>query len=326
MAKRICWKSGMRLTDTLLAESDKCTSELVAKAFLLATAGRFGLFPSARPFRISIDIDKNNIDILALECLALTAGGHLIDVHYDTRFSNTFATQVEIPDNGDEESAFLLTINASDDKWQDTNDGYCEPAYTFALINEHSPLPANALPLARFVYEYGWSADEVGFVPPCLYISSHPKYQELADRFLKILHEMDTNLTEHIHTDGRNIIRILLPVIRQLAIDADKERDLMTPMTLLASVQKCVSTFLCGCMLDDFVQLSDPEIFSNYAASPYDYRNVHLKIQEGLELCLSINEKTKSFKETDIPAPAPPKPAPHPDNNRRKAKWMGKEI
>ena len=58
MTKRICWKKGMRLTDEILRASDNSTMELVSNALALAAAGRFGLFPSAIPFELSLSINK----------------------------------------------------------------------------------------------------------------------------------------------------------------------------------------------------------------------------------------------------------------------------
>ena len=63
MAKRIMWKKGMRLTDEILALSDRCTEELVSKGFLLGACGRMGLMPSTRNFNISLDIDGDVIDV-----------------------------------------------------------------------------------------------------------------------------------------------------------------------------------------------------------------------------------------------------------------------
>lgn len=298
MLKRICWKKGMRLTDEILTAADNSTSELVSSALVLAAAGRFGLFPSSHPFEISININKSMIDVKSLNCLSITKGGNLIDAKYDTMYSNTFDTRVAIP-NADEDEVFLLTINAQKDEWRDTNDGYCEPVYSFGLISENSPLADSAMPIARIVNEYGWRMDEVDFVPPCLYVSSHRKFGELCKQFLEVLHLIDTNAEKQIHSDGRNAIRIFWPVVQQLLITMEKEQDLMTPMMLFANVQKCVSSFLCACTLDGYLSLSELEQLQNYVRSPYNYKDVYKKIKEGLELCISISGKIEKFQEVN---------------------------
>ena len=220
----------------------------------------------------------------------MTKGGFLIDAHYDTKFTNSFDTRIQIPEtNGEKE--LILTIDAYTDKWKDTNDGYEEPEYSFSLIVPNSPIPANSLPIARIVDEYGWRMDDVDFVPPCLYISSHQKYNELKKQFEEVLTAIDTKARNLLHSNGKEAIRIFWPVVQQLMITINKECDLMTPMELLANVQKCVSAFTCACDLDDYINLADADKFKNYVYSPYNYKDAYLRIREGLELCFSINEK-----------------------------------
>ena len=296
MTKRICWKKGMRLTDDILRASDNSTMELVSNALVLAAAGRFGLYPSESPFELSLNINKGLVDVEMLNCLAVTKGGCLIDVHYDTKFTNTFDTRIQIPErNGNKE--FILTINTQLGKWQDTNDGYEEPVYSFSLIDPNSPLPDNSLPIAHIVDEYGWRIDDVDFVPPCLYITSHQKYIELKNQFEEVLKAIDTKTRNLLRSNAKETIRIFWPVVQQLLITINKECDLMTPMELLANVQKCVSAFTCACELDDYINLADADEFRNYVYSPYNYKDVYKIIREGLKLCFSINEKVEKLNE-----------------------------
>lgn len=97
MAKRILWKKGMRLTDEVLTLSDKCTEELVSNSFALGACGRMGLIPSCRKFSISLDVNNDVIDVVSVDCLGLSRDGSLIDVQYDTNYTNTFDTRVAIP-------------------------------------------------------------------------------------------------------------------------------------------------------------------------------------------------------------------------------------
>jgi len=85
MAKRVSWKKGMRLTEELLRASDSCHYEWLTSTMALASAGRFGLFSQLRQFEVSLNVTNGIVDVEALNCLALTKGGHLIDIHYDTR-------------------------------------------------------------------------------------------------------------------------------------------------------------------------------------------------------------------------------------------------
>lgn len=297
MAKRVCWKKGMRLTDDVLRASDSKMIELVGNAFALASAGRFGLFPSSTPFELSLNITKGFVDVELLDCVAVTRGGDFIDVHYDTKYTNTFDTRIPIPEtNGEKE--LILTIDSHAERWRDTNDGYEEPVYSFSLIAVNSPVPTNSLPIAHIVDEYGWRMDDIDFVPPCLYVTSHPKFLELLKKFAEVLADMDNKAKNVLHSSAKEAIRIFWPVVQQLMITVDKEYDLITPMGLLANVQKCVATFTCACELDDYLNLADADKFRNYIYAPYNYKESYQRIKEGLELCFSITEKIEKLGNT----------------------------
>lgn len=292
MTKRICWKKGMRLTDEILRASDDSMTELVGNSFALAAAGRFGLLPLV-PFELSVNISKGLVDVESLSCTAITKGGHFIDARYDTKFTNSFDTRVTISeDQGEKE--YVLIINHTGE-WKDSNDGYEEPVYSFSLIAPNSSVPDNALPIARIVNEYGWRLDDMDFVPPCLFVSSHPRYEELLKKFAEVLSEIDNKIKKLLHSGGKNAFRILWPVVQQLMITINKEQDLMTPMGLLANVQKFVSAFTCACELDDYLNLANADVFSQYVYAPYNYKDSYQRISEGLDLCFSICEKIEKI-------------------------------
>lgn len=294
MIKRICWKKGMRLTDEVLRASDDSTIELVGNSLALAAAGRFGLLPSTH-FDLSVNISKGLVDVESLNCTAVTKSGNVIDAHYDTKFTNSFDTRIQIPE-GNGEKEYVLTINYTG-QWKDSNDGYEEPIYTFSLMASNSSIPSNSLPIARIVDEYGWRMDEIDFVPPCLFVSSHQKYNELLKQFSDVLTEIDNKAKNLLHSNGKDIIRVFWPIVQQLMITVNKEQDLMTPMGLLANVQKCVSAFTCACELDDYIDLADADRFRNYIYAPYNYKDSYQRIKEGLDLCFSINEKVSKLNE-----------------------------
>lgn len=286
----------MKLTDDILRASDNSTAELVGNAFVLAAAGRFGLFPASKPFEISLNISKGLVDVELLRCLAVTKGGNLIDVNYDTKYSNTFDTRIQIPET-DGENELILTIDSHPEQWKDTNDGYEEPEYSFSLILPNSPVPANSLPIARIVDEYGWRMDETDFVPPCLFVYSHPKYIELLHQYANFLSEINIKVRGLVRSNGKEAIRIFWPTVQQLMITVDKEGEVMTPMGLLANVQKCVSAFTCACELDEYLELSDAERFNAYIHAPYNIKESYQRIKEGIDLCFSINEKLEKISE-----------------------------
>lgn len=308
MAKRIFWKKGMRLTDEVLTQSDNCTAALIGKALAMKAGGNFGLFSGDHPFSVALDINKNIVEVVALDCLGITRDGTLIDMHYDTAYTNSFVTRATIP-AVNEDSALLLCVSPTGEL-RDTNDGMCEPAYSFAVIEENSHVPANALPVARLVYdEYCWRMDEIDFVPPCLYVSSHAKYGELYTRFQQLLTQLDLNLPVKLITPTKDSLKIFWPIIQQQLITIDKERDTMTPMMLLASVQKCASAFWLACKLDENIELKESEEFRNFVNTPYSVKDVFLNIRKGLELCATIVEKVDMFDSNVSEAPANPHPS-----------------
>ena len=284
----------MRLTDEVLRASDDSTIELVGKSLALAAAGRFGLLPSTS-FDLSVNISKGLVDVESLNCTAVTKSGNVIDAHYDTKFTNSFDTRIQIPE-GSGEKEYILTIDYTG-QWKDSNDGYEEPIYTFSLMASNSSIPSNSLPIARIVDEYGWRLDEIDFVPPCLFVSSHQKYNELLKKFSDVLTEIDNKAKNLLHSNGKDVIRAFWPVVQQLMITVSKEQDLMTPMGLLANVQKCVSAFTCACELDDYIDLADADRFRNYIYAPYNYKDSYQRIKEGLDLCFSINEKVSKLND-----------------------------
>lgn len=284
----------MRLTDEVLRASDDSTIEFVGNSLALAAAGRFGLLPSTH-FELSVNISKGLVDVESLNCTAVTKSGNVIDAHYDTKFTNSFDTRIQIPE-GNGEKEYVLTINYTG-QWQDSNDGYEEPIYTFSLMPSNSAIPSNSLPIARIVDEYGWRFDDIDFVPPCLFVSSHQKYSELLKKFSEVLSEIDNKAKNILHSNGREIVRIFWPIVQQLMITINKEQDLMTPMGLLANVQKCVSAFTCACELDDYINLADADIFRSYIYAPYNYKDAYQRIREGLDLCFSIREKVEKIGE-----------------------------
>lgn len=303
MSKRISWKKGMRLTDEVLSMSDKCTSDLVGKALVLSAGGNFGLFPNSRPFSLSLDINKNVVDVVSMTCLGLTRDGTLIDVDYDTTYTNSFDTRTSIPSYS-EDAVYILCISSTGE-WRDTNDGLCEPMYSFDVFEENSSIPANALPIARIVYdEYCWRMDEINFVPPCLFVSSHERYEEQYSIFKHLLSHLDTILPHKFITEQKDALKIYWPIVQQLAITIDKEKDFMTPMMLLGHIQKCVSGFVLACSLDEYITIGEPEVYQNYVQTPYTFKNVYQTIKDGLDLCATIRIKIDGF-EAEEPAPKP---------------------
>ena len=293
MEKRICWKKGMRLTDDIMRASEEATAARIGNALTLASAGRFGLLPSPRQFQLSLNLNADFVEVQSLDCVAVTRGGYLIDVQFDTKYTNHLEKRVNLPDEAGTSELFL-TISVDPKQWKETLNGFEEPVYTFAVVGVNSPIPNNALPIAHLVYSEqarGWRIDEEEFVPPCLFVASHWSYMELLNQFVQKLTEVEAKVYSQLQPGSHEAFRIFWPVVQQILIDTDKGRDLMTPMAFLGNIQKYIAMFTAACHLDQYLNLSDAEMFRNYALTPYNYMQVYPMIKEGLRQCFLINEK-----------------------------------
>lgn len=309
MPKRIFWKKGMRLTDEVLTMSDNCTAETLRKVLQLASGGSYGLFCGNKPFSVSIDINNDVIDVLSITCLAITRDGTLIDVDYNTNYTNSFDTRTIIH-NANSTTPLLLCISPTGE-WRESNNGLCEPAYSFFTIDENTPVPANSLPIAHIVYdEFCWRVDDIDFVPPCVCIAASEKYVDLYAKFHDIINRLDLMLPQKFLTAQKDALKIYWPIVQQMAIAVDKERDNASPMTLLSNVQRCISGFLLACALDDYINLGEPAAFQNYIRRPYNAKSVYKDIKEGLELCSSICFKVEGFAAQAPAADTTPLEAP----------------
>ena len=312
MQKRICWKKGMRLSDDLLRASDEATTSQIVNAMTLAAAGRFGLLPCSRPFQISLNMGNGYVEVTSLSCLAITKGGDLIDIQFDPKYSNSTNCRIIIP-KGNNDTELYLAVNVYPDQWKETFDGYEELVYDFTLLGAHSPVAEHSLPIAHLVDQGygGWHLDEIDFVPPCLYVSSHQSYKNLLSQFLHTLAEMESKLRGLINSEGREAVKVFWPIVQQIMTDVDCKRDLLTPMELLAYVKKNVIAFTTACDLDDYLNLADADAFRNYALNSYSHKELYQKTKEGLEICLSINEKISKIQIREEPE-APPMKLPAP--------------
>ncbi|MBQ0049194.1 MAG: type VI secretion system baseplate subunit TssK [Bacteroidales bacterium] len=319
--KRISWKKGMRLTEDIFRLSDTCAIEQINTAMALAACGRFGLFPQ-RTFDIALQLNATGIDVVSLDCCAVTRDGSLIDVCYDSNYSNTFSTRADIPQTSSM-GRLLVTIAQTEDAWCDTNDGFAQPVYAYNIIDENTPLPINAMPVARLVNNGGaWTTDEE-FVPPCLFVSSHQRFIELAMKAKNLLAELNSLAQQKAKSAGRQVLRTFWPVLQQSLIDIDKQLVTLTPMQLLGTIQKTVGAFAMGFDFDDEFELGNAATYREFTTTPYNYKEALPLIRKGVGLLGEMQEKIAQFGEA-APKPAPvetPKPEP-PKRNR----WSGMSI
>lgn len=334
MPLKVTWKKGMRLTTDVFDALDTCRDESIRLSNIIATGRRFGLIPVSKPFELSVNVSNNILEIVSLSCHGVTKSGRIVDIDFDSAYTNTFDTRLSMP-SSDSGEAFLLVIRFYDREWREVNEMYSEPRYTFELIGENSPVDDDSLPIGLLVNQYGWRLDETDFVPPCLYADSHPKFEELASRARTLLKSIsDICLGAH-NCVARHLLGAVWPAVAESYIYIDKKQESLSPADLFASVQKVIAAFVIGCTIDEYITLEQAEPFVAYQQRPYSIRNLYRDIQKGLELCSEISIKMEAVcsmtevREMPIHAvekPKPgPRPVPDPDPMGRR-RWEGIEI
>lgn len=291
---RIQWTRGMRLTDEIMRLSDSCHDKTLAQAFMLASAGRFGLMPAKEPFRCHLNISQSTIDVDELQCLAVTRGGNIIDINYAPSYNCLYETKVQIPD-GEWPDGLILTVNATDDQWILTanNDKLEQPHYSFTLIGANADVPDNALPIA--CVNASLKEEDPDFVPPCLYVESHSGFRILREDFYKKLVSIDEKARKAGEKGTFSMaIAIFWPLIQQLRITADMGRDLMTPAQLLSYVQRCVSAYICACAIGN-IKVEEKGQFEFFVKRTYGYKDVYALISEGIKYCRKIETGIESL-------------------------------
>lgn len=334
MPLKVTWKKGMRLSTDVFDALDMSCDDNIRLSNLIATGGVFGLIPAHKPFELSVNVNNNVLEVVSLTCQGVTKSGKIVDIDFDSNYTNTFDTRITIP-SANTDDAFLLIVKFHDKEWREVNEMYSESKYTFELLGENSPIDENSLPIGLLVNQYGWRLDETDFVPPCLYATAHPKYEEQVNRAKLIFKSISDRCLNAHNCVARHLLGTIWPSVANNYIDIDKNRESLSPMELFASVQKIITSFVIGCSIDEYITLENSEPFLAYHRRPYDAKNLYIDIQKGLELCSEISVKMEAvcamteIRETpaapvEKPNPKPqPVPEPQPKGRNR---WDGIEI
>lgn len=332
MHNKVTWKKGMRLGAEVFNSMDKANEESLRMVSLLGSAHRYGLFTTSKPFELSVNINGNALEVTSLNCYGITKSGCFIDIEYDSNYVNTLDTRIAIPSSA-EGDAFYLIVKIHEDKFREINESLSELSYSFELIGENSIIADNCLPIGLLVNQYGWRLNESDFVPPCLYVSAHPKYIEQLERARTFAKDLFSKCLLSQNCIARTLLASVWRSSANALSRLDKERDTLTPGQLLSTVQQLISSFLIGCFADEKVSLENQDPFALYAQKPYDAKNIYRDIETGLSLCAEISIKMNavcSMTEEQRPVeekPAPkPKPQPAPELKSGRNRWEGIEI
>lgn len=334
MPLKVTWKKGMRLSADVFNALDLSNEESVRLSNLVATGGRMGLISGNSPFELSVNVSNNILEVVSLSCHGVTKSGKMVDIEFDSNYTKTFDTRIAIP-NANNDEAFLLIVKLHDKQWREVNEMYSEQFYTFELINENSPIGCDSLPIGCLVNQYGWRLDEVGYVPPCLYVNAHLRYVELVNRAKSVLKSISERCFNSQNCIARHLLNTLWTTVVDCYIDIDKSQEQLSPNELFAAIQKVVSSFVIGCSIDEYISLENADPFVDYHQKSYDGRNLYRDIQRGIELCSEIAIKMEAVcnmaevREISAPSVEKPKqksqPAPEQKSTGRN-RWEGIEI
>jgi len=333
MHNKVTWRKGMRLSTEVFNAMDKANCDSLRLVSLLGGANRYGLFPAPKPFDLSVNINGNALEVVSLSCHGITKNGSVVDVDFDSNYTNTFDTRMPIPE-GVEGDAFLLILRVHEDKWREVNETFSEQSYSFELIGENSRIDDDCLPVGLIVNQYGWRLNETDFVPPCLYVSAHIKFIEQLERARGLANEAFMKcLTSQDCVAGALLSRVWA-ASADMMTKLDKERDTLTPGQLYEAVQQFVSAFMIGCFADEYVSLENQDPYALYVQRAYDAKHTWRDIEVGLSLCTEINAKLTAVCSMTAPEPQNAEPAPQQPRQQRapeppkpgRRRWEGREI
>lgn len=319
----------MRLSTEIFRSHDATAAENLRIALLAATGGRGGLLSSDRPFEISVNIHNGILEVVKLQCLGITRSGRLVDISFDSGFKHSADLRISVPAE-DSNETFLLVVQMMPGESREINDNFSEDSYRFCLVDENSILDDDALPVGRLVNQYGWRMDETDFVPPCLYVNAHHKYEEALVRAEDVLKSVRNKCTDAQDCLAKILVSMLWPAAANGAIILDRERQTLTPERLAEVLQRTVDAFSMGCAVDPYISLESADQFFMYGRSAHDDKRLLESIERGITLCNEINIKMDAVASlTDDPKPQPPEKTPEkkkPETGPNKRRWAGIEV
>lgn len=337
MPNKITWKKGMRLTAEIFNSMDATHYEDISSVCQLASIGRCGLFPSVEPFEISVNVQNNIIEVVSLRCHGVTKSGCLVNIDFDSTYTNTFDTRIQIP-AVDENDSLILAVKMHPGEWREINETFSEATYSFELFGENTIIDHDCLPIGSLINQYGWRLNETDFIPPCLYISSHRRYEELLQKAVDLLKGLFLRCLDMQECIAGTLVSSVWNAASSAHQRLDKERETLTPGQFYSIIQQFIGGFLIGCCSDPYISLENMATYVNYTQQSLNQRTINKDIERGLELCEEISIKMDAVsKMTALPNETPerpphkPKPKPkqqpsqEPTGPGRK-RWTGLEI
>lgn len=195
---RINWYPGMEITaQTFIGMEEKL--DLQQRIAIRAALGstRMGMLPGAT-LKCNGTFVKNTFEIDHLQCTALLPSGRILDAD----------EQAVIPIPMLFGDRYYLTIGLGDTKTEFERDGiaYVRPHYEYALLTHDEVEAGDVMPMMRFSVKEGVFSIDTEYIPPCLLLTSDPRFADYVGKFVEQL----TAITSHQNLEDGDGKRALL--------------------------------------------------------------------------------------------------------------------
>lgn len=182
---RINWMPGMELTaETFSGMSEQW--DFRQRLALQAALGsnRMGLLPGAE-FICNGIFANSRLEVSHLQCMALLPSGRIVSADEDI--------QVPIPMLFGEK--YYLTVGFSSEQSEFDKKGvpFIRPRYVYAIHTLDEVEADDLFPLMRFQASEGVFTIDMAFIPPCLLLTEHVRFQEYIDKYVGLLTTLGTH-------------------------------------------------------------------------------------------------------------------------------------
>ena len=242
---RINWRPGMEITaQTFKGMEEKL--DLQQRIAIRAALGstRMGMLPGAT-LKCDGTFVKNAFEIEHLQCTALLPSGRILDANEQVA--------VTIPMLfGDR---YYLTIGLGDTRTEFEREGiaYVRPHYEYALKTQEEVEAADVMPLIRFSVNEGVFSIDTEYIPPCLLMTSDPRFADYVERFVGLL----TTISSHQNLeegDGKRAMLHYLFIMKGYSLKNSVHDFVM----LLQEIAQAVNYYIVTPNTEEPIEMLEP--------------------------------------------------------------------
>ena len=299
---RVAWQAGMRLTDEIFRASDEYYLSCLQPLYAVLVNGDYG-FLGLPIFRY--ELTESALSVIKLEADAICYSGKLIRLSY-SREERTLFQNISLLDTTE---PLILYIDAASEKTvnvsqNETHVPLCDADYQILIRpeNEHYNNP-DAVPLARFTYKHGWSADPT-FIAPCISLRANGMLLRSASNYVVELERLIKALQESKDTTQFLLVMSAIPVLTRIAVEVEKESDKMSPRHLITLMQEGIQALLALLEMEKGVTVPEMERCVSFVGSHYTPYLISEMINEGIYLTHALANITNTFVVREINSPA----------------------